>query len=663
MRPRRLVPLLALAVLIGPARPAMAAEDGGTLSPFASGAGCRALALGGAFVAIAEDATALTWNPAGLGRVTRSGFEATHTEHTSVGASDEYAALVMPSWRWGTAAVSIRHLGVGGIERRDERNVVLDGEISDSETEITLGYARALNEAWSAGAAIKMQRQSLGGFSAGGVGADLGVLVSLSSALGGANWLKGITWGLAGRNLLEPSLRLDRESVSDPRLWRTGLAWRGASGIIPDMRLALDVDRADGASARLHAGAEVRVHPLLVLRGGLDRGRAAVGAGVSWREIDISYAYQDGDVTPVHRVGIARPFGPTVAARREAARRANEEALQTRLEDEFQQRRGRQLDQLLARAEAALSQGSFDSALEILAGASMLDSTDVRVHSLEARCQREMATSLERAGDFAAAAMAYERALAIAPGDTVAQNGERRAREAYERRAARDASRRGRFETALSAFASGDLGGARSGFAALVATDRADSQSVAMLRRVDQAIANSVASLIRQARQSLEAQAYDEAARALARARALDPRAPGLAELEASLGDARKVMPPAQAPPTIARTVASAESRREADEMFRRGVAAMSAGRPDDALRFWELALSLDPENTGAGRALNREYLVRGMDAYAAGRLEDAMSYWEKARRADPSDRRAAGFLARARERELRTRELSGQGR
>ena len=46
---------------------ARAADDGGTRSIFASGAGNRALALGGAFVGLADDASAMIWNPGGLG--------------------------------------------------------------------------------------------------------------------------------------------------------------------------------------------------------------------------------------------------------------------------------------------------------------------------------------------------------------------------------------------------------------------------------------------------------------------------------------------------------------------------------------------------------------------------------------------------------------------
>jgi len=46
---------------------AVAMADGiGAFSAFKNGVGARALAMGGAFVAVANDATAACWNPAGL---------------------------------------------------------------------------------------------------------------------------------------------------------------------------------------------------------------------------------------------------------------------------------------------------------------------------------------------------------------------------------------------------------------------------------------------------------------------------------------------------------------------------------------------------------------------------------------------------------------------
>ncbi len=103
------------------------------------------------------------------------------------------------------------------------------------------------------------------------------------------------------------------------------------------------------------------------------------------------------------------------------------------------------------------------------------------------------------------------------------------------------------------------------------------------------------------------------------------------------------------------------QQEREVEDLYRRGLAALSARRADDALRYWELAWSMDPSHAGVAAALEREYLMRGMESFAAGRLDDAMALWKKVLRLDPAEPRALAYLARARMQRDRTRELIGK--
>jgi len=79
-------------------------------------------------------------------------------------------------------------------------------------------------------------------------------------------------------------------------------------------------------------------------------------------------------------------------------------------------------------------------------------------------------------------------------------------------------------------------------------------------------------------------------------------------------------------------------------------MAAVKAGRSDEAVKYMELVQSRDPGNRQASQVLKREYLVRGLDAFSAGSLNDAVSWWEKALAADPTDERTRAYLNRARE-------------
>jgi tetratricopeptide (TPR) repeat protein len=98
----------------------------------------------------------------------------------------------------------------------------------------------------------------------------------------------------------------------------------------------------------------------------------------------------------------------------------------------------------------------------------------------------------------------------------------------------------------------------------------------------------------------------------------------------------------------------------EIEDLYKRGMAAMEAGRTGDALHYWELVASADPDYQQVKDYLKQEYLARGMDAFAEGRLERAIDAWEKALRIDPEDGKVQGYLARAREQLSRTREILG---
>ena len=112
------------------------------------------------------------------------------------------------------------------------------------------------------------------------------------------------------------------------------------------------------------------------------------------------------------------------------------------------------------------------------------------------------------------------------------------------------------------------------------------------------------------------------------------------------------------APAAPTRPALSAREKAELGDLYQHGMAAAQAGRGDEALRYWELIWSKDPDYQQVAEHLKREYLVRGMETFAAGRLEEAAALWEKALAVDPTDERAQGYLARAREQLARTQEI-----
>ncbi len=220
-----------LAVVLCALPTVLLAQDGGTRSVFAQGAGIRAQAMGGAFTAVSDDASASLWNPGGLGIVARREIQLSRTTLYGLDITEDYASAVLPSWRWGTAALSFRRFGVSGIEGRDDRNLVTDPDLSDGETELGVAYGRRLGAGWGLGGSVKFRRQSLGDASASAVGGDLGLVLRPGVAAGTSiAWLQRLALGASMINALEPSLRLDQESVKDPTTLRLGVAYEQPMG-------------------------------------------------------------------------------------------------------------------------------------------------------------------------------------------------------------------------------------------------------------------------------------------------------------------------------------------------------------------------------------------------------------------------------------------------
>ena len=652
----------ALVLLAGRIDTAGAAEDAGTRSFFSTGSGMRGLALGGAYCAIADDASSPLWNPGGLGLVDRGEVQLGQTQY-ELDFHETFLAAAYPDWRWGAVAMTIRHFGTSDIEGRDERNQVTDPSLTNSESEVGIAYGRTVSPAWSLGGTLKLRRQELAGRVGSGVGADLGVRVVPALALGlDGPWTRGLAFGLALQNVIEPTIRLDQESVPDPSAVRMGLALTPPFGSSLGMLFSFDVDKARGVSPRVHAGLELRPHPLFALRGGLDQGTLTAGTGFRYKDAEIEYAFADQTTGATHRAGLTYHFGAPVGAAREHASQVAEDRFAQRLAQIEQQRDAERIESLLSRAEDARRRGDLDEGLSLVATIRVIDPDHAAARALEAGLLADRGRAFEAAGDPAQAAVAYQQSLALAPSDTLVANALARSRATSDARTQRSQQIRARFAAALEAFGADRLPQARDGFAAVLAADPNDREARTMWARTERAIGTKVQDLLRRAELLAQAGQTDEAAALIGQARELDPKAAGLAAATAAVESARaqraaRATPQPSAP---AQPKVSPYQERELAAFYRHGLEAFQAGRTDEALRYWELVWSLKPGYQRVDEYLKREYLTRGMEHFAAGRLIEAVSMWERALQVDPKDPRTIAYLARAHEQLERARQIGG---
>lgn len=664
---------LALLMFVATPVAAHAAADGGVRSPFADGAGNRALAMGGAYAALADDPGAGGWNPAGLARLQRPALQVSRASLYGLDTTEEFAAFAWPSWRWGAAGLAVRRLGTDGIERRDDRNLLL-GEFSATEMELAASWGRALGDAWCVGAGVKLARQDIDARAGTGVGVDLGAMVRPGVAFGGdVPVLARTTLGVSVRNLVSPTIRLDESEVSDPTEFRIGAAWEHPLGGGRSVRVATDLVAAQRTDVAPRAGAEVVPHPMVALRGGWNGESVTAGAGVRWRTNSFDYAFEDNPIEVVHRFGVTLAFGPSVGERRAADRLAEEAAIRERLDRLFVEREEERLAELLDRGRTLLAEGRSDEAADAAAGARALRPDDARAVRLEAECLAAQAAAREGRGELADAMILYARAVALAPDDAGLVAAATRCREASDLREERDARVRALHGEALDAFAAGDYRRSRDRLHTLLEVSPDDADGRTLLVRAEAAIALRVGDLVQQARDASAEGRYDDAEARLDAARSLDPGAAAVAtaaeRLRRAVRDAeararatrdgeRDAPSPAPAPPAVSR-----KKQREIADLYLRGVEAAEAGQAEDAIRYWELVWSADPAYEQVAAFLKREYLLRGLDAFSRGRLDDAIDLWERARTVDPTDERTLGYLARAREQSDRSRQILGGSR
>lgn len=161
------------------ALPAGAAETASFLN---IGVGARALGMGGAYTALADDASALYWNPAGLSKLDKREFTASHAELFESTRLD-FLAYAHPMAQ-GTFAAGLTYLSQGKIEGRDGLGRPTAG-YDASDAAMNAGYARTFEEV-ELGATAKYIRSRIGSDEAQTVAADVGAKRALGGFVVGA---------------------------------------------------------------------------------------------------------------------------------------------------------------------------------------------------------------------------------------------------------------------------------------------------------------------------------------------------------------------------------------------------------------------------------------------------------------------------------------------
>ncbi len=279
------------------------------------GAGARASAMGEAYTSIADDASAIYWNPSGLASLKRNEFVAMRAQLFQ-DLEYNFFAFAHPTKSMGTFAVGLNNLNVTDIEQRTGDSDAADSKFSSNDTAYSLGHSMKISifdlpgrdedGGLQIGETLKIVRQTLSGYAANSVAGDLGVIYRCVE--------RPASLGFVVQNL-GSSAKFKNESDPLPltiRLgssYRIGQAWRmsGIQGSVEKTGLLIALDgnfpRDNDASARL--GSEYTYgwteNLASSVRGGYQTNRArqvegsasgvSAGAGLTYKSFSFDFSW------------------------------------------------------------------------------------------------------------------------------------------------------------------------------------------------------------------------------------------------------------------------------------------------------------------------------------------------------------------------------------
>jgi len=266
--------------------------------------GTRAVGMGEAFCALADDVSAMHWNPAGLGLIINPELETMHTFWLG-NISHEYLGYVQPL-SWGTLGLSASYLHMGNMEKI--RRGVAEGKFTAYDIYGGLAYGLPISEFLSLGFNLMALQSKIDRDTAYGFSSDVGIKISTRN--------RAFSFGVSGQNL---GITLRGDEL--PANIKAGLAYRiKFSRERVDLLVAFDVNKPLIGDYNFCLGIEhilldtfaVRVgYKYDLEKNGLDNlPGLRVGAGFHWKGFLMDYAWAPyASLGTTHMVSLGYRFG------------------------------------------------------------------------------------------------------------------------------------------------------------------------------------------------------------------------------------------------------------------------------------------------------------------------------------------------------------------
>ncbi|MCK5619965.1 MAG: UPF0164 family protein [Candidatus Krumholzibacteria bacterium] len=316
----------------------------------AVGGGARALGMGGAFTAVAADASTVYWNPAGVSGLQGRQALAMHSERFGDLVNYNFASYMQPTGllskeREAGFGFALQHLGIDDIvisnhlgffdqnqngifepdlgeyltidgreiEEGDLRNLPKESDNSFaflSTFAFNTGYGRL-------GGTLKLiYTNSIAGNTSTGIGIDIGYLyqnllvnnlnfgLKLQDATG-----TYLSWSSGTNEYILPAVKVGAAYKIVSKSLNGALLLALDSDFYFDNRRTASQLWVGRTSADIHGGAELSFQEKVMVRGGVDSGNWTAGAGFLVSVLGFDYAYLNhDDFDATHRVSVLVNF-------------------------------------------------------------------------------------------------------------------------------------------------------------------------------------------------------------------------------------------------------------------------------------------------------------------------------------------------------------------
>jgi long-subunit fatty acid transport protein len=293
------------------------------------GVGARGTAMGEAFVAVANDASALFWNPAGVVQSAENEVFFAHTEYV-VDIKHEYLGATYHLTETDAFGLALTSLHMQDMEITTETQPLGTGRyFSFGDVGVGVSYARKMTDQFSVGATVRYVEETLDILKMRSVMVDLGTyywtglgtarFAVVISNFGADVAPTGTVTQLSGTR--DSSF----QTFSLPTLFKLGIAM---DPILTDehrLTTSVQLNHPNDNAENVRVGVEYAWHNTLFLRGGLKRtigqkllaadetSEESFGLGVGFRvatgltTVGVDYAFAD-----YHRLGAIHRISMTV---------------------------------------------------------------------------------------------------------------------------------------------------------------------------------------------------------------------------------------------------------------------------------------------------------------------------------------------------------------